>query len=67
MAILKSVVELPVGVPLRVKAELSGNHCGLTLFGEHQLVKTDERVLAAPVITKADDDNFVYPELVNTT
>jgi len=67
VAILKSVVELPVGVLLRVKAELSGNHCGLTLFGEHQLVKTDERVLAAPVITKADDDSFVYPELVNTT
>ena len=67
VAILTSLVELPVGVPLCVKAELSGNHCSLSLFGERQLVKTDERVLAAPVITKADNDNFVYLELVNTT
>ena len=33
VAILKSVVELPVGVPFRVKAELSGNHCGLFCLG----------------------------------
>ena len=30
-------------------------------------MKTDERVLAALVITKADYENFVYLELVNTT
>ena len=30
-------------------------------------MKTDERVLAAPMITKADDENFCYLELVNTT
>ena len=52
---------------MRIKAELSGNHCGLPLFGERQLVKTDERILAAPVITKAGDDDSVYLELVNTT
>ena len=67
VATLKSVVELPVGTPLRIKAELSGNHCGLSLFGERQLVKTDECILAAPVIAKADDDDSVYLELVNTT
>eukprot|EP00794_Sanderia_malayensis_P003906 gene3906-biopygen3342 len=67
VATLNSVVELPVGTPLRVRADLSGNHCGLVLFGERQLVKTDERVLVAPVVTKADDDNSVLLELVNTT
>ena len=59
VAILKSVVELPVGVSLRAKAELSGNHCSLSLLGDRQLVKTDDCVLAALVTTKADDDNFV--------
>ena len=34
VAILKSVVDLPVGLPVRVRAELIGNHCGLALFGE---------------------------------
>eukprot|EP00112_Aurelia_sp_Birch-Aquarium-sp1_P012429 Seg2613.2 transcript_id=Seg2613.2/GoldUCD/mRNA.D3Y31 product="Transposon Ty3-G Gag-Pol polyprotein" protein_id=Seg2613.2/GoldUCD/D3Y31 len=67
VAILKSVTELPVGTPLRVQAELLGNHCGLALYGDRQLVKTDERVLAAPVVTKADDSNSVWLELVNTT
>eukprot|EP00794_Sanderia_malayensis_P018581 gene18581-biopygen15656 len=67
VATLNSVVELPVGTPLRVRADLSGNHCGLVLFGERQLVKTDEHVLVAPVVTKADDDNSVLLELVNTT
>ena len=31
------------------------------------MVKTDERVLAAPVVTKADDSNSVWLKLVNTT
>ena len=30
-------------------------------------MKTDERFFAAPVITKANDDNSVLLELVNTT
>ena len=67
VAILKSVTELPVGTPLSVQAELLGNHCGLALYGDHQLVKTDERVLAATVVTKADDSNSVWLKLVNTT
>ena len=67
VATLSSVVELPVGTPLRVRADLSGNHCGLVLFEERQLVKTDEPVLVAPVVTKANDDNSVLLELVNTT
>ncbi len=67
-AVLRSIVELPVGVPVRVRAELLGNHCGLALFGERQLVKTDERVIVAPVVTKADDsNNSVWIELSNTT
>ena len=67
IAILKSVVDLPVGLPVRVRAELIGNHCGLALFGERQLVRADERVLVAPVVTEADSNNSVLIELVNTT
>ena len=65
VAILRFVTELPVGTPVRVQAELLGNHCGM--YGDCQLVKTDEQVLAAPVVTKADDSNSVWLELVNTT
>ena len=65
IAILKSVVDLPVGLPVRVKAELIGNHCGLALLGERQLVRADERVLIAPVVT--DSNNSVLIKLVNTT
>ena len=32
VATLSSVVEIPVGTPLRVRADLSGNHCGLVLL-----------------------------------
>ena len=67
VAFLRSVVELPVGSPVCGQAGLLGNHCGLTLFGGCQLVKTDERVLVAPVITKVDGNNSVWLELVNTT
>eukprot|EP00794_Sanderia_malayensis_P005886 gene5886-biopygen4888 len=67
VAVLKSVVTLPAGKPVRIRAELVGNHCGLALFGERQLVKTDERVLVAPIVTKADSDNFVWVEVANTT
>ena len=67
VAILRSVVVLPVGAPVRVKAELVGNHCGLALFGERQLVTADGRVLVAPVVTEADSNNSVLIELVNTT
>ena len=67
VAILRSVVVLPVGAPVRVKAELVGNHCGLALFGERQLVRADDRVLVAPVVTEADSNNSVLIELANTT
>ena len=67
VAFLRSVVELPVGSPVRVQAGLLGNHFGLALSGKRQLVKTDERVLVAPVITKVNGNNSVWLELVNTT
>ena len=67
IAVLRSVVDLPAGSPVRIRAELVGNHCGLDLFGERQLVKTDERILVAPVVTQVDSNNFVWIELVNTT
>ena len=67
VAFLRSVVELPVGSPVRVQAGLLGNHCGLALFGERQLVKTDKCVLVAPVITNVDGNNSVWLELVITT
>ena len=67
VAVLGSVTNLPVGTPVRIRAELVGNHCGLALFGEWQLVKTDERVMVAPVVTEADSNDSVLIELVNTT
>ena len=67
VAVLGSVTKLPVGTPVRIRAELVGNHCGLALFGERQLVKTDERVMVAPVVTEADSNDSVLIELVNTT
>eukprot|EP00795_Rhopilema_esculentum_P005390 gene5390-558_t len=67
IAVLGSVTSLPVGTPVRIRAKLFGNHCGLALFGERQLVKTDERVMVAPVVTKADLNDSVLIELVNTT
>ena len=67
VAVLGSVTELPVGTPVRIRAELVGNHCGLVLFGERQLVKTDERVMVAPIVTEADSNDSVLIELVNTT
>ena len=67
VAFLRSVVELIVGSPVRVQAGFLGNYCELALFGERQLVKTDERVLVAPVITKYDGNNSVWLKLVNTT
>ena len=67
IAVLGSVTSLPVGTPVRIRAKLFGNHCGLALFGERQLVKTDERVMVAPVVTKADFNDCVLIELVNTT
>eukprot|EP00795_Rhopilema_esculentum_P005376 gene5376-551_t len=67
IAVLGSVTSLPVGTPVRIRAKLFANHCGLALFGERQLVKTDERVMFAPVVTKADINDSVLIELVNTT
>ncbi len=67
VAVLGSVASIPVGTPLRVRAKLFGNHCGMALFGKRQLVKTDERVMVAPFVTEADSNNSVLIELVNTT
>ena len=67
VAILKAVTELPLGIPLHAQAELLGNHCWLALYGDRKLVKTDERVLAAPVVLKVDDSNSVWLELVKIT
>ena len=50
-----------------IRADLVGNHCGLALFRERQLVKTNERVMVAPLVTEADSNDSVLIELVNTT
>ena len=51
---------------MRIRANLVGNHCGLILFGEWQLVKTDECVMVAPLVAEADSNYSVLIELVNT-
>ena len=66
VAVLGSVTKLPVAKPVCIRAELVGNHCGLALFGDRQLVKTDERVMVAPIVTKADSSDSVLIELVTT-